>query len=202
MAENVDLDLEIVDAAVACNLYALALASVAIALKNKRDAVAEREAVSNYAKKLRDALSRCGVDQEIPVDVGAEDDTLRFLQDQELLHRISNSLVRQYSRRQELIFILACLVSAAISGAAGGISKTSVESAKSQAIAVGGQLGVPESVMGKCFRDQRLTPLRSHLRNVNWSQVIEAKPGIWGFTIDLKKMFTIISRWFGRKEAS
>lgn len=202
MVENLDLDLEIVDAGVAYNLYALALVSVAVALNKKVEPTVEREAVSKYAKRLKDALSRCGVDQEISVNVGGADDILRFLQEEELLHQISNRLVRQYARRQELIFILTCVVSAVIAGAAGGVSQATEESAKFQAIAVGRQVGVPESITEECIRTQTLTPLREHLRNANWSEIIEAKPGIWGFTIDLKKMLAIIRKWFGKKATS
>lgn len=198
MAKERDLDLEVVEAGVAYTLYSVALVDIAIVLNKGLDPNPQRRAISKHAKELKDTLVRCGVDKDIRVDVGGANDILKFLQDGELIHEISNLLVRHHSRRQELIFLLTCAVGAVISGSTSGISKAT-KPARSQAIVIGGELGVPESVIDQCIKKDTITPLRHHFRSSNWSDVIEAKPSLWGITFDLKKLFTIIRRWLKRK---
>jgi len=198
MVKDLDLDMEIVEAGVAYTLYTMALVNEAIALNRKLDSTSKREDISKYAKKLKEALLRCNVEKEIPVDLGEADDILRFLQEGELMLEISNNLVRKYSRRQELIFILTCVMGGVISGSTGGVSDAT-RPARSQSKTIGAHLGFPESVIEQCFDTESLEPFRNYLRETQWSEIIEAKPSMWGFSIDLKKLFGIIRKWFTKK---
>jgi len=59
------------------------------------DIPAHRRRVLESSKNLEFRLSRCGVDQEIPVDVVSGDDIWKVFQNQELQLKICNKLVRQ-----------------------------------------------------------------------------------------------------------
>jgi len=201
MAKDTELDLEAVNAGVAYTLYATALVGLATAIKKQRDQHSPRQGVVKYAQQLHGALVRCGINTNIPTEVGGADDILRILQSSEIMLQISNLFVQQHSRRQELIFILTCVVGGVFAGSVGGAS-SAAEAAKPQAIAVGSQLGVPESVIAECFKAQALTPLRAYLQTPRWSEVVEPKPSIWGFTFDLKKMLAIVKEWFAKRKSS
>jgi hypothetical protein len=201
MAKDRELDLEVLEAGVAYTLYAAALVALAIALNNRNDPNSPRQDVSRHAKGLKDSLARCGVDKSIPVDVGNANDILQFLRRGEFVVEISDLLVRHHSRRQELIFLLTSVVGGVLTGSTGGVSEAT-RPAQAQAIRIGGELLVPKSVIIECFDTETMTPLRHFLQSTDWSEIIEAKPGVWGFAVDLKKLLTVVRKWFAKKGAS
>jgi hypothetical protein len=193
MANNIDLDLEIIEAGASYTLYMNSIVQVAIALNKHIDPATEFQMVSKYAKQLRDSLFRCKIDKDIRENIGNSDEIMRFLGSQELMLEISNLLARHHERRQELIFLLTCVLGSVIAGSTGGVSNSTLP-AQNQALIIGRQLNVPESVINQCFMTQTLTPLRQHLRSTSWSEVIEAKPNIWGISFDIKKLFAIFKK--------
>ena len=199
MSNNHDIDIEVLQAGVAYTLYASALVNLAITINRGDNVTSEQEAVSKYGERLRNALIRCNVDHDIPVDMDDVNDILQILQSGKLMSSISNHLIRNNSRRQELIFILTCLIGGVISGSTSGVTQAS-RPAKSEAKRVALKLGVPESVIEKCFETEGFTPLRNNLRGLDLSGVIEAKPSIWGISVDIKKLWSIIKRWFNRNK--
>lgn len=122
MPRNIELDLEVLDAGVNYTLYASALVALAQALNRGIDTNPPQQAVDRYAQRLNGALVRCGIDITIPRELRGADDILRFFQSNRLMLDISNLLVRQHSHRQELIFILSCVVGGVIAGSTGGVS--------------------------------------------------------------------------------
>ena len=167
MPRNIELDLEVLDAGVNHTLYASALVALAQAFNRGIDTNPPQQAVDRYAQRLNGALVRCGIDITIPRELGGADDILRFFQSNRLMLDISNLLVRQHSHRQELIFILSCVVGGVIAGSTGGVSD-STGAAQSQAMVVGRELNIPESVIAQCFNTERMTPLRDFLHSAEW----------------------------------
>lgn len=195
MANNVDLDLEIIETGASYTLYMNSLVQVAITLNKHIDPTTELQMVSKYAKQVKDSLFRCKIDKDIRENICNSDEIMRLFGNQELMFEISNLLARHHERRQELIFLLTCGLGGAISGAIGGVSNSTLP-AQNQALLIGRELNVPESVINQCFTTQTLTPLRQHLRSISWSEVIEAKPNMWGISFDIKKLFTIFQKKF------
>ena len=163
MAKDLDLDLEVLEVGSAYTMYAAALVNLAIDKKQGSDATSTLQTVSKYAERLKEALVRCRVDVEIPVNVGGPEDILRFLQNGDLMHKISNQLVREHSARQEGIFLLTSLIGGALTASTGGVPKTAGP-ARSEAIVVGRKVGIPDSVIERCLKKETLTPLRDFLR--------------------------------------
>jgi hypothetical protein len=201
MPKDNDLNLEVINAAGGYALYTVALVNLAIDLRKGVDPSSSRQDVAKYAKELENGLARCCVDKKIPVDVGGADKISSFIQNGELMAEISDLLVRNHSRQQELVFLLACLVCGVLTGSVGGVYEAT-KPAQSQAIAIGDRLGVPNSTILKCFKTKSLTPLRQFFGCPHWFDSLEAKPGWLGFSVDLKKLYSIVGRWFKRKGSS
>jgi hypothetical protein len=198
MVKDSDLDLEVLEAGVAYTLYAATLVNLAITFNKRDDAELAKQDVAKHAKVLNESLARCGVDKSIPVDVGDANKILRFLQGGELIQEISNLLVRYHSRRQELIFLLTSVMGGVLTGSIGGVT-AATKPAQTQAMVIGSELHVPESVIIQCFDTKTINPLREFIRDIHWSDMVEAKPSFLGFAVDLKKLFAVIWKWFIKK---
>ncbi|MBI4650985.1 hypothetical protein HY745_06830 [Candidatus Desantisbacteria bacterium] len=177
MEKDTDLDLEIVEVAVSYALYMASLVNVVITSNKGIKPTTEFHEISKNSKKLRDSLFKCGIDKDIREDIVSAEEIMRLLQNQELMLEISSLLQKHHKRRHELIFLLTCVVSSVISGSIGGVSDATL-SARSQAIVIGRELNLPESIINECFMTQTLIPLRQHLQGTSRPEAIEVKPGI------------------------
>ena len=204
--KSLDVDLEVIDAGAAYTLYTSALVNLAIGLNEALELTSLLEVVSKYGRQLKDALLRCGVSKDIPIEIAQTGDILQFLQSGQLMLEISNLLVSQHARRQEMLFMLTCLIGGVFSGASLADLEV-ITPARTQALVIGQRMGVPDDVIEQCFRTKRLTPLRDFIRSTHpsqkrdWSSVFELKPRIpgTGLSFDLKRIAQLISNWWHKR---
>ena len=98
MANNIDLDLEIIEVGTSYTLYACSLTNLAISLNEGNDTKTACQDVSSYAKQLRDVLFRCGIDKDIKENFGNSDEIIRLIDGKELANEICNLLARHHQR--------------------------------------------------------------------------------------------------------
>lgn len=201
MTTGPELDLEVVDVGVAYSLYMGTLVNLVIAFDQQDDLMAFGEEASVSAKRLESALLRCGVAKNIPAEFSGRDGAFALLEGQELQTEIADLLVKQHSRRQELIFIVASTLGGAIGAAATAGSPTARPLVQA-ALAAGRELGVSEKLVKECFSSQTLSPFRAFVSSEPWSPVVKAELGLWGFTIDIGKLVRRVNQWWRRRRAS
>lgn len=162
MPVGTQLDLEIVDAGTTYSLYSMALVNLAIRMNQDDDLTEGRSELNKYADRLHDALVRCGIDLEIRRDFATSADILLFVQEQIAVKDITNLLVREHSRRQEMIFVFTILLGGILSGEMGGVDDAT-SAARSQIDAVGQRLDLPDNVLQQCLDEKSLAPFREYL---------------------------------------
>jgi predicted nucleotide-binding protein len=162
MMLSTELDIEILDAGVAHALYAASLVNLAISLNRGQADDKGREAVSKYATRLSSALTRCGVDREIPVEFKDAESIMHLLTDGNLMTDIGNLLVRVHGQRQEKLWLVTCLLGGAFTG-----GEEASDQLRPHLAALGQSLQLPVEVIDACLRDKNLQPLRDWVSEAN-----------------------------------
>ncbi len=160
MATDSDLDVEVIDAAVAHTLYSAYMTNLAISMKQGETDIEAVTNVSESASRLVNALVRCGVDWDIPTEFRSAEDIMSFLGGSELLSDIGNHLVRTHGRRQEGLWMITCLLGGAFTG-----GKNSRKQLRPHLMALAQGLQLPAEVIDDCLNAVRLLPLRDWVSN-------------------------------------
>lgn len=163
MTTETEIDLEIVDAGTAYTLYAAALVNLAIQMNKKENSKESQEQIIKYANQLEGALVRCRIDKRIPITFKNSGEIVELLQTQNLINEITNLLVKEYSRRQESIFLFTVLLGGIFTGELVGVDEAT-SAARAIINPIARNLDLPDRVLQQCLEKKNFQPFRSFLQ--------------------------------------
>ena len=163
MIDETEIDLEIVDAGTTYTLYAAALVNLAIKMNKKEDPIKSQEQIVKYANQLEGALIRCRIDKRIPITFKNSGEVVELLQTQKLINEITNLLVKEYSRRQENIFLFTVLLGGILTGELVG-ADGATSAARTIIHPIARNLDLPDRVLQQCLEKKNFRPFHNFLQ--------------------------------------
>lgn len=147
-----ELELEIVDLGVAYTLYAAALTNLAISYNRKQGISEANQAVHKHQRRLKETLFRFKFDIVIPKNYSSSEEIMDILVSSTIVNNISNHLAREYSSREENIFLFSVIAGGIMTGEVGGVS-TETDAAKVQLERIGKSLELPPRIVRMCCKN-------------------------------------------------
>lgn len=170
---DLNRDLEIIDLAVAYNLYVASLINLKSAMDREvnPELASTLEKVREYAANLRGHFTRCKLKADVPTSFPSSQEISTFLASAGLMVDLANQLAGLHSRKEESLFMLACNLGLLL--AAPESPSMNVTPLRSSIESLGRQAGLPDKLIRRLLDSPEtgFAELRSHRRTASNSSI-------------------------------